>query len=50
MLDLVGRTGGARRVADPLAWEPDYGRPAEAQALWEARHGRTLPHPSGGGG
>ena len=50
MLDLVGRPGGARRVADPLAWEPDYGRPAEAQALWEARHGRTLPHSSGGGG
>ena len=50
MLDLVGRRGGARRVDDPLAWEPDYGRPAEAQALWEARHGRALPHPSGGGG
>jgi tRNA threonylcarbamoyladenosine biosynthesis protein TsaB len=50
MLDLVGRPGGARLVADPLAWEPDYGRPAEAQALWEARHGRRLPHPAGGGG
>lgn len=50
MLDLVGRQGGARRVANPLVWEPDYGRPAEAQALWEARHGRALPHPSGGGG
>lgn len=50
MLDLVGRPGGARRVADPLAWEPDYGRPAEAQALWEARHGRALPHSSGSGG
>jgi len=50
MLDLVGRPGGARLVDDPLAWEPDYGRPAEAQALWEARHGRALPHPSGGGG
>lgn len=50
MLDLVGRPGGARRIADPLAWEPDYGRPAEAQALWEARHGRALPHPAGGGG
>jgi tRNA threonylcarbamoyladenosine biosynthesis protein TsaB len=50
MLDLVGRPGGARLIADPLAWEPDYGRPAEAQALWEARHGRALPHPTGGGG
>jgi len=47
MLDLVGRPGGARLVDDPLAWEPDYGRPAEAQALWEARHGRALPHPAG---
>ena len=50
MLDLVGRPGGACLIADPLAWEPDYGRPAEAQALWEARHGRSLPHPSGGVG
>lgn len=50
MLDLVGRPGGARLIDDPLAWEPDYGRPAEAQALWEARHGRALPHPSGGAG
>jgi tRNA threonylcarbamoyladenosine biosynthesis protein TsaB len=50
MLDLVGRLGGALRVANPLAWEPDYGRPAEAQTLWEARHGRALPHPPGGGG
>jgi hypothetical protein len=48
LLDLVGRAGGARRVAEPLEWEPDYGRPAEAQALWEARHGRALPHSPGG--
>lgn len=50
MLDLVGRPGGARLIDDPLAWEPDYGRPAEAQALWEARHGRALPHSTGGAG
>jgi tRNA threonylcarbamoyladenosine biosynthesis protein TsaB len=25
------------------AWEPDYGRLAEAQVLWEARHARSLP-------
>ena len=24
-------------------WEPDYGRPAEAQARWESAHGRALP-------
>jgi tRNA threonylcarbamoyladenosine biosynthesis protein TsaB len=28
-------------------WEPDYGRLAEAQVVWEARHGRPLPE--GGG-
>ena len=26
--------------------EPVYGRPAEAQAKWEARHGRPLPDPT----
>jgi tRNA threonylcarbamoyladenosine biosynthesis protein TsaB len=25
------------------AWEPDYGRLAEAQVRWEAEHGRALP-------
>jgi len=30
--------------------EPTYGRPAEAQAKWEARHGRALPHPPGTSG
>jgi tRNA threonylcarbamoyladenosine biosynthesis protein TsaB len=28
---------------DLSSWEPDYGRPAEAQARWEAAHGRALP-------
>jgi hypothetical protein len=28
-------------------WEPTYGRPAEAQARWEAAHGRALPNPAG---
>lgn len=28
------------------AVEPEYGRPAEAQAKWEARYGRPLPHSS----
>ena len=36
----------AGRHACPAAAEPVYGRPAEAQARWEARHGRSLPHPS----
>lgn len=28
---------------DLAAWEPDYGRAAEAQVKWEATHGRPLP-------
>jgi tRNA threonylcarbamoyladenosine biosynthesis protein TsaB len=43
LLDLIGREGGAWRVEDPRAWEPVYGRPAEAQARWETAHGRPLP-------
>jgi len=46
LLQLVGRDGGARRVGDPGLWEPEYGRPAEAQARWEAAHGRKLPDPA----
>jgi len=42
LLRLVGRAGGARLIADPPAWEPVYGRPAEAQAQWEKVHGRLL--------
>ncbi|MGK2935045.1 MAG: tRNA (adenosine(37)-N6)-threonylcarbamoyltransferase complex dimerization subunit type 1 TsaB [Gemmatimonadaceae bacterium] len=43
---------GARRMLDSIlaagpvdlgAWEPDYGRAAEAQVKWEAAHGRPLP-------
>jgi tRNA threonylcarbamoyladenosine biosynthesis protein TsaB len=33
----------ARGPADLGAWEPDYGRAAEAQVKWEAAHGRPLP-------
>lgn len=32
------------RSADLAAWEPQYGRLAEAQARWEAEHGRALAH------
>ncbi|HYK83541.1 MAG TPA: tRNA (adenosine(37)-N6)-threonylcarbamoyltransferase complex dimerization subunit type 1 TsaB [Gemmatimonadales bacterium] len=34
-----------RRIAEPLSAEPVYGRPAAAQARWEASHGRPLPDP-----
>ena len=46
LLSLVARAGATRQLDDPLAAEPMYGRPAEAQAKWEARHGRPLPDPS----
>jgi tRNA threonylcarbamoyladenosine biosynthesis protein TsaB len=43
---LLADQGEARRpLGDALA-EPAYGRPAEAQAKWEARHGRALPNSS----
>ncbi len=42
LLRLVGRPGGARPVLHLGAWEPEYGRPAEAQARWERVHGRLL--------
>lgn len=47
LLGLVGRPGGARVVADLPGWEPDYGRPAEAQARWEKVHGRALADSTG---
>ena len=34
--------GSLVRRADPAAWEPDYGRLAEAQVRWEATHQRAL--------
>jgi len=48
LLDLLTREGGARRLEEVTSWEPDYGRPAEAQARWETAHGRPLPDPAGG--
>ena len=32
----------ATAAADLAAWEPAYGRLAEAQVKWEAAHGRPL--------
>ncbi len=50
LLSLMNRAGAARPLPDPMTAEPTYGRPAEAQAKWEARHGRALPHPPGTSG
>lgn len=48
-LDALPPIAGALLVLAPLVGypatsEPVYGRPAEAQVKWEARHGRALPH------
>lgn len=43
LLHLAECRGGTTLVADAAAWEPEYGRPAEAQAVWERTHGRQLP-------
>jgi tRNA threonylcarbamoyl adenosine modification protein YeaZ len=45
LLRLIDVEGGAVPVEDPALFEPDYGRPAEAQAKWEREHGRPLPYP-----
>ena len=50
LLALHAVPGAGRWLEDLSAAEPDYGRQAEAQARWEARHGRPLPDPSRAGG
>jgi tRNA threonylcarbamoyladenosine biosynthesis protein TsaB len=50
LLDLVGRSGGAREIEAVPSWEPLYGRPAAAQARWETVHGRPLPDSVGSPG
>lgn len=46
LLRLMDWQGGVAAVADSAAWQPDYGRPAEAQAVWERKFGRRLPDPT----
>jgi tRNA threonylcarbamoyladenosine biosynthesis protein TsaB len=50
LIGLVGRRGGAVRITAVEGWAPEYGRPAEAQARWEAAHGRPMPDPIGSPG
>ncbi len=45
LLELDRVPGALLTVDDPSVWEPQYGRPAEAQVRWEERHGRPFPHP-----
>ena len=47
LIGLTALAGGAGKVAAE-SWQPEYGRPAEAQARWEAAHGRPLPDPVSG--
>jgi tRNA threonylcarbamoyladenosine biosynthesis protein TsaB len=46
LLALIGVPGGALEIASLNDWEPEYGRPAEAQVRWEATHGRPLSNPA----
>lgn len=46
LLALSRLAGGVHLVSDPAHWEPTYGRPAEAQAVWERKHGQPLPTPT----
>ncbi len=39
---LLGRLAPWPPAVDLAAWEPEYGRLAEAQVRWEAAHGRAL--------
>ena len=43
LLALLERDGAGRVIEGSATAEPVYGRPAEAQARWEASHGRPLP-------
>ncbi len=42
LLSLISVGGALTSVQDPRHWEPEYGRPAEAQRKWEERNGRPL--------
>ena len=50
LFDLRRRDCGATVIPDVEYWEPEYGRPAEAQARWEQVHGRALPSSAGAQG
>ncbi len=50
LLGLADEDGGVARVDPVEGWHPEYGRPAEAQARWEAAHGRPLPDSVGHAG
>ncbi|MGE0353810.1 MAG: tRNA (adenosine(37)-N6)-threonylcarbamoyltransferase complex dimerization subunit type 1 TsaB [Gemmatimonadales bacterium] len=47
LIELLAVGNGTRIIENQETWEPEYGRPAEAQARWEAAHGRKLPDSPG---
>jgi tRNA threonylcarbamoyladenosine biosynthesis protein TsaB len=47
LLALLSVPGATEEVRDPDRLEPNYGRLAEAQRRWEAKHGRPLPGSGG---
>lgn len=47
LIDLLVVSDCVKTVGDALAFEPTYGRKAEAQVRWERKHGRPLPDPAG---
>jgi len=47
LVALAALPGGALPLEDVGSWEPQYGRPAEAQAEWERVHGRPLSGAAG---
>ncbi|MGH7657920.1 MAG: hypothetical protein ACREL6_06770, partial [Gemmatimonadales bacterium] len=47
LIALGAWENGLSTIKNPAAWEPAYGRAAEAQVRWEAQHGRALPDSSG---
>jgi len=47
LLAIADLTGAVTHVTDLTAWGPVSGRPAEAQAVWELKHGTGLPVATG---
>ncbi|MGH7592491.1 MAG: tRNA (adenosine(37)-N6)-threonylcarbamoyltransferase complex dimerization subunit type 1 TsaB, partial [Gemmatimonadales bacterium] len=47
LLALLDVPHSTALVVNAPTWQPDYGRPAEAQVVWERAHGRELPSAPG---
>lgn len=47
LIELLDLRDSVTSVTDVSGLEPNYGRKAEAQVRWEAKHGVPLPHQAG---